>query len=177
MFLTLTMPNFLNEIILLTFLALSIISFRDIKMKTWRWSANCTFAKWWVNHLREEMSVRVKCPGRKWFGSEISVIRFCIVHTLSDHCAFLLFFLYDRRYNFFNNRFDYGLAVRFCCLFYLEIHLSNIPKSVLTLLDQMKFRNKTFFHNFICSTPTVHKLKLIHLHEHFIIVSLHHYWF
>ena len=33
-FLTLTMPNFLNEIILLTFLALSIIIFRDIKMKT-----------------------------------------------------------------------------------------------------------------------------------------------
>ena len=33
-FLTLTMPDFLNEIILLTFLALSIISFRDIKMKT-----------------------------------------------------------------------------------------------------------------------------------------------
>ena len=32
--LTLTMPNFLNEIILPTFLALSIISFRDIKMKT-----------------------------------------------------------------------------------------------------------------------------------------------
>ena len=36
--LTLTMLNFLNEIILLTFLALSIISFRDIKIKTWRWS-------------------------------------------------------------------------------------------------------------------------------------------
>ena len=32
--LTLIMQNFLNEIILPTFLALSIISFRDIKMKT-----------------------------------------------------------------------------------------------------------------------------------------------
>ena len=36
--LTLTMPNFLNEIVCLTFLALSIIS--DIKTKTWSWSAN-----------------------------------------------------------------------------------------------------------------------------------------
>ena len=39
-FLTLTMPNFLNEISVPTFLALSIISFRYIKMKTWRWSSN-----------------------------------------------------------------------------------------------------------------------------------------
>ena len=32
--------NFLNEYFLSTFLALSIISFKDIKIKTWRWSAN-----------------------------------------------------------------------------------------------------------------------------------------
>ena len=36
--LTLTMPNFLNGIIHLPFLALSIIIFRDIKMKTWTWT-------------------------------------------------------------------------------------------------------------------------------------------
>ena len=34
MLLNLTMPNFLNGIIHLQFLALSIINFRDIKMKT-----------------------------------------------------------------------------------------------------------------------------------------------
>ena len=38
--LTLIMPNFLNGIIHLPFLALSIIIFRDIKMKTWSWSAS-----------------------------------------------------------------------------------------------------------------------------------------
>ena len=40
MLLTLTMPNFLNGTIHLTFLALSIIIFRDIKIKTCIWSAN-----------------------------------------------------------------------------------------------------------------------------------------
>ena len=38
--LTLTMPNILNGIIHLTFLALSITIFRDIKMKSWSLSAN-----------------------------------------------------------------------------------------------------------------------------------------
>ena len=37
---TLTMPNFINGIIHLPFLALSIIIFRDIKMRTLSWSAN-----------------------------------------------------------------------------------------------------------------------------------------
>ena len=36
------MPNLLNGIIHLTFLALSIISFRDIKMRSLSWSANST---------------------------------------------------------------------------------------------------------------------------------------
>ena len=43
--LTLIMLNFLNEIIC-KFLALSIISFRDIKRKTWRWSANSIIRAW-----------------------------------------------------------------------------------------------------------------------------------
>ena len=34
------MPNFLNGIICLPFLELSVIIFRDIKMRTWSWSAN-----------------------------------------------------------------------------------------------------------------------------------------
>ena len=38
--LTLIMPNFLNEIILPTFLSLSIIIFKDVKIWTWSWSAN-----------------------------------------------------------------------------------------------------------------------------------------
>ena len=45
--LTLTMPNFLNGIISLPFLALSIIIFRDIKMKTYKalywWQRLITF--------------------------------------------------------------------------------------------------------------------------------------
>ena len=51
LYLTLTMPNFLNGITHLPFLALSIISFRDIKMKTWSWSANSIELRlalyWW----------------------------------------------------------------------------------------------------------------------------------
>ena len=39
-FLTLSMLNFLNGIIHLPFLALSIIILRDIKMRTWSLSAN-----------------------------------------------------------------------------------------------------------------------------------------
>ena len=38
--LTLIMPNYLNGIIHLTFLALSVIILRNIKMKTWSWPAN-----------------------------------------------------------------------------------------------------------------------------------------
>ena len=38
--LTLTMPNFLNGIIRLPILELSIIIFRGIKMRTWSWWAN-----------------------------------------------------------------------------------------------------------------------------------------
>ena len=38
--LTLNLLDFLNEIIHISFLALSITIFRDIKMKNWSWSAN-----------------------------------------------------------------------------------------------------------------------------------------
>ena len=40
--LTLTLLNFLNGIIQLPFLELSIIIFKDIKMRTWSWPANST---------------------------------------------------------------------------------------------------------------------------------------
>ena len=38
--LTINLLNFLNEIIQFPFLELTIIIFRDIKMRSWSWSAN-----------------------------------------------------------------------------------------------------------------------------------------
>ena len=107
--LTLIMPNFLNGKIHLPFLALSIIIFRDIKMKTYSWSASsiepgqtarmCTFG---VGRIRVNMTSllilininKIAFEGVIFIYESVRMIYFIVVtlflYTIIMHIMFIM---------------------------------------------------------------------------------------